>query len=138
MCVTFPQNDIVYTLITALFLAITLIYIEAQNPSVGEIVNCEHEGRNVEDPYTQLLYGKDGIIIDHIPCTISCVCMLILRHSGAIQCTVTGQIKYSYDLLQGGQELPCTFRFTILLTLYSHNRWLTVTCYLAKNLIWHA
>ena len=41
---------------------------------------------------------------------------IILRCGGAIHCTVTGPRKYSYDLLQGGLELPCTYRFTILLT----------------------
>ena len=70
-------------------------------------MNCECESRNVKIP-TQLLYGKDGIIVGHIPCTTSCACMLFLRRGGAIQCTVTGPRKYSYDLLQGGLELPCT------------------------------
>ena len=74
-------------------------------------MNCEHEGRNPEDPYTVAL-RKDDIIIGHVPCTISCACTLFLRHGGAIQCTVTGPRKYLDDLLQGELELPCTYRFT--------------------------
>ena len=46
---------------------------------------------------------------------------IILRHGDAIQCIVTGPRKYSYDLLQGGLELPCTYRFTILLTLFTES-----------------
>ena len=57
----------------------------------------------------------------HIPRTISCSCTLFLTRGGAIQCIAiaTGPRKYSYDLLQGlrAQELPCMYRFTILLTL---------------------
>ena len=57
----------------------------------------------------QLLYRKDGVIVSNISCTIF-VCMhVILRCGGAIQCTVTGPRKYSYDLLQGGLEFPCTY-----------------------------
>ena len=79
------------------------------------------EGRlNEEDLYTQLLYGKDGVIVGHIPRTISCACILFLRRGGAMQCTVAGPRKYSYDLLQGELELPCTYRFMILLILYTH------------------
>ena len=52
---------------------------------------------------TQLLYGKDGIIV---PRNISCACMLPIRHDNAIQCTVTDPRKYSYDLLQGALYIP--------------------------------
>ena len=62
------------------------------NPSVGETVNCECEGRNPEDPYAVALQ-KDGIIVGHVPRTISCVCLLFLRCGKAIQCTVTGPRK---------------------------------------------
>ena len=50
-----------------------------------------------------LLYGKDGFIV---PRTILCVYMLLIRHDNAIQCTVTGPRKYSYDLLQGALYVP--------------------------------
>ena len=32
------------------------VYRDAWNPSVGETVNCEREGRNVEDPYAVALW----------------------------------------------------------------------------------
>ena len=108
------------------------------NPCVGETVGCECEGRNAEDPYTVAL-RKDGVMVGHILRTISCVCTaLFLRRDGAIQCPVTGPKKYSNNLLQGWLELPCTDQFTILLiTLYSQNRWLTMTRSLAKDLVQH-
>ena len=90
---------------------------------------------------TQLLYGKEGVIVGHIPCIISCVCTLFSGCGGAIQCTVTGPRKYSYDLLQGGLELPCTYRFTILLTLFTelmvdHDKLLGKELYPAGVTIW--
>ena len=59
------------------------VYKDVWNPSVGETVNCECEGRNPEDPYAVAL-RKDGIIVGHVPRTISCACTLFLRRGGAI------------------------------------------------------
>ena len=102
-------------------------------------MNCKCEGKNVEDPYAVRLYRKDGVIVGHISHSISGAFMLFLSHGDAIQCTETGPRKYSlFGLLQGGLELPCAYRFMTLLTFYSQNQWLTVTRYLAKNLVWHA
>ena len=80
------------------------------NPPVGEKVNCEHEGRNPEDPYTVTL-RKDGVIVGHVPRTISCICTIFLRQGGEIQGTITGPRKHSNNLPQGGLELPCTYQF---------------------------
>ena len=40
------------------------VYRDIWNPSVGETVNCEREGRNPEDSYTVALQ-KDDIIVGH-------------------------------------------------------------------------
>ena len=94
------------------------VYRDAQNPSVGKTVNCECEGRNVEDPYTVALGEGWCYHWSHPSYHFMCV-HIILRHGGGIQCTVPGSRKYSHDLLQGGLELPCTYRFAILLTLFT-------------------
>ena len=77
-------------------------------PLLGETVNCEHEGRNVEDSYVVSLW-KDGVTVGHVPHIISCACRLFLRHGGAVQCTITDQRKYLDDLLKGGLKLTCTY-----------------------------
>ena len=43
-------------------------------------MNCEHEDRNLQDPYTVCI-RKDGITI--------CICTLILRCGGVIESNVT-------------------------------------------------
>ena len=60
------------------------IYKDVWTPSVGETVNCEREGRNLEDPYTVALQNNGTITVGHIPRTILCVCTLFLRCGGAI------------------------------------------------------
>ena len=64
-----------------------------------------------EDRYAVAL-RKDGVIVGHVPRTISCMCTRFLSHGGTITSTVTGPRKYSDHLPQGGMELPCTYKFT--------------------------
>ena len=56
--------------------SVAIMLIEMNGTSLlGETVNCEHEGRNVEDSYTVSLW-KDGVIVGHVPRIISCACRL--------------------------------------------------------------
>ena len=52
-------------------------------------MNCEHEGRNAEDPYTVALRERWHYRWPH-PHTISYACTP--RHGNAVQCTVTESI----------------------------------------------
>ena len=81
------------------------------NPTVGETLNCERKARNSQDPYMVCL-RKDDTTVGHVPCVISCICTLFVRHGGFIKATVTGPWQCSQDLLQGGLELPYMYRFT--------------------------
>ena len=88
------------------------IYKDIWDPSVGETVNCGRERGNSADRYAVALRKADGVIVGHVPRTISCMCTAFLRHGGTITSTVTGPRRYSNDLVQGGLELPCTYTFT--------------------------
>ena len=57
------------------------------------------------DQYAVALRKADGVIVGHVPSTISCMCTLILRRGGTITSTVTGPRRYSNDLEQGGLEI---------------------------------
>jgi len=50
---------------------------------------------------------KNVNIVGHVPRTISAVCSLFLCRGGSIGCLVTGSRCYSWDLPQGGLEIPC-------------------------------
>lgn len=88
------------------------IYKDVWDPSVGETVNCERESGNSADRYAVALRKADGVIVGHVPRTISCMCTLFLRRGGTITSTMTGPRRYSNDLEQGGLELPCIYTFT--------------------------
>ena len=82
------------------------------NPFMGEIVRCEREERNDHDPYAVVLKKAGTGTVGHVPRTISCICILFLRQGGNILASVTGPPRYSVDLVQGGVEIPCMYRFT--------------------------
>ena len=54
---------------------------------------------------------KDSTIVGHVPKKLSCLCSLFLLRGGNICCEVTGLWCYSFDLPQGGLEIPCNLVF---------------------------
>ena len=54
----------------------------------------------------------NGVIVGHVPRTISFVCSLYLRRGGRISCTIKGQKRFSSDLPQGGLEVSCSYSFS--------------------------
>jgi len=65
------------------------------NPFRSEVVQCEHEERNVYNPFA-MSFKKTGTgTMSHVSCMISCICTLFLS---IIEATVTGPLIYSADL----------------------------------------
>jgi len=52
----------------------------------------------------------NSIIVGHVSRKIATSCNAFIRHGGTIECTVTGNRRYS---VEGGLELPCKLRFVI-------------------------
>jgi len=58
------------------------------------------------DPYTvAVVDGARGVIVGHVPHSISAVCYLFLVRNGTINCDVTATRQYSLDLPPGGLEI---------------------------------
>ena len=87
------------------------VYRDIWEAAVGEVLDCEREPGNAKDRYA-VAVKKDATVIRHLPKKISRICSLFLRQEGSIQCTVTGRRWYSFDLPQGGLEIPCLVKFT--------------------------
>ena len=68
------------------------------------------EPTNTIDQYAVAVI-RSGLVVGHLPKTISRVCSLFLRRGGTIYCIVTNTRRYSADLPQGGLEIPCTLHF---------------------------
>ena len=53
---------------------------------------------------------KDSVIVGHLPRMHSATFWSFLQ-SSSITCRVTGTVRYSRDLEQGGLEIPCDLIF---------------------------
>ena len=87
------------------------IYKDIWSPSVGESLICEREINNLEDPYAVAMM-KEHSVVGHIPRKISAACSLFLAKEGSsITCIIIGKRQHSWDLPQGGLEVPCKLVF---------------------------
>ena len=86
------------------------VYCTIRTPVLGESLSCERQNDNLCDRYAVSTILQ-GTIVGHVPKNISCLCSLFLGQGGKITATVTGNRQRSYDLPQGGLEIPCLLTF---------------------------
>ena len=86
------------------------IYQDVWTLAVGERLQCVREEDNAEDRYTVAVI-KDGVTVGHRPRRISTLCSLFISRGRIIRCSITGNHRYSRDLVQGSMEIPCQLTF---------------------------
>ena len=69
------------------------------------------EDGNPHDRYAVAM-SKSSHVVGHVPRRISTLCYMFLRRGGVISCIITAARRYSYDLPQGGMEIPCQLKFS--------------------------
>ena len=74
------------------------------------MLTCARETSNPYDRYAAAVF-KDSRVVNHMARKISTVAYLFLQKGGAISCVVTGTMRYSNDLPQGGMEIQCQLKF---------------------------
>ena len=70
---------------------------------LGEVLITERELHNMGDRYA-------GETVGHLPIKISRLYSMFIEQGGNITCVVTGNRRYSSDLVQGGLEIPCSIQ----------------------------
>ncbi len=86
------------------------VYKDIWTARIGEHFDCIRQPTNSSDRYAVAVIkdaGSNRQIIGHLPRKISKFCSLFLRRGGSITCTVSGNRRNSFDLPQGGLEVPC-------------------------------
>uniref|UniRef100_A0A1X7T1W5 Uncharacterized protein n=1 Tax=Amphimedon queenslandica TaxID=400682 RepID=A0A1X7T1W5_AMPQE len=86
-------------------------FTKTWEPCIGEELVCSPQVNNPHACYA-VAVCKSGTIVGLVPKIISRLCWLFLNKSGTeIKCFVTDTRRYSSDLVQGGLEVPCRFKF---------------------------
>ena len=75
------------------------------------MLQCEKEKGNSHDLYALAMKKGIQLLAMCLALAISTLCSLFLSRGRIITCTVTGIIKHSDDLPQGGLEVPCQLTF---------------------------
>ena len=88
------------------------IYNWAQwTAEIGSILTSEPEKRPsalVEDRYAIAIISNNQTV-GHVPKFLSKLTFFFLKHGGTLTVKVTGERRYSFDLAQGGMEIPVEF-----------------------------
>ena len=87
------------------------VYDEIWTAVLGEVLITERELHNVADRYAVAVKKHSGETVGHLPKKILMLCSMFIDKGGDITCVVTGNRRYSSDLIQGGLEIPCSLVF---------------------------
>ena len=90
------------------------VYRSVWEAAIGEELMCVREVGNRTDPYAVAVVKPQSgeLTVGHLPRKISSLCSTFIKRGGTISCIVTSTKRYSYDLPQGGLEIPCRLKFT--------------------------
>ena len=84
------------------------VYRRIWNARIGEQLQATPDHDNTEDRFAVALTNDDETV-GHVPREQSKILWYFLSHGGKVTAEVTGRRRWS-PLLQGGLEIPCTFK----------------------------
>ena len=87
------------------------VYKTIWNAILGERLECRRDRDNEKDRYAVGVFQNE-VLVGHLPKKYSRICAIFLDKGGQIHCIVVGRRQYSFDLVQGGLEIPCCLTFT--------------------------
>ena len=87
------------------------IYNEKWTVVLGEVLITERELHNMADRYAIAVKKHSGETVGHLPRKILRLFSMFIDQGGDITCVVTGNRRYSSDLVQEGLEIPCNIIF---------------------------
>ena len=69
-------------------------YKSIWSPAIGEVLVCDPEFGNKEDPYAVKVVTSDGTTVGHVPRRISTLCHLFLLKNGSIICQISAKRRF--------------------------------------------
>ena len=81
---------------------------------IGSILSSKHEDDPqslVHDKYAIALINSELVAVGHLPKFVSKLTHFFVEHAGKIRCEITGSKRYSFDIEQGGLEIPAKIVF---------------------------
>ena len=92
------------------------VYKAIWKPMESELLNCSHEKDNPYDVFSIKVFKAEspGITVGHLPMEISRITKYIIDRGAQVEVKVLGRHYRRSPLVQGGLEVPCRIRITML------------------------
>ena len=98
------------------------VYKSIWQPKEGESLECSHEEDNPYDMFSIKVFKKDfpDTIIGHLPMEISRITKYIMDRGALVKLKIWGKHYRRSPLVQGGLEIPCRIKITMLGNIVNH------------------
>ena len=92
------------------------VYKAIWKPIEGELLNCSHEKDNPYDVFSIKVFKAEspGTTVGHLPMEISRITKYIIDRGAQVEVKVLGRHYRRSPLVQGGLEVPCRIKITML------------------------
>ena len=98
------------------------VYKAIWKPIEGELLNCSHEKDNPYDVFSIKVFKAEspGTTVGHLPMEISRITKYIIDRGPQVEVKALGRHYRRNPLVQGGLEVPCRIKITMLGSIVNH------------------
>ena len=99
------------------------VYKASWKPKKDELLECSHEKDNPYDPFSIKVCKPDSPaeIAGHLPMEISRITKFIIDRGAQVPVKIRGGHYKRGPLIQGGLEVPCDIKITMVGSIINHH-----------------
>ena len=99
------------------------IYKASCKPKEDELLECSHEKDNPSDSFSIKVFKPDSPAenVEHLPMEISRITKFIIDRGAQVAVKIRGRYYRRSPLVQGGLEVPCEIKITMVGSIINHH-----------------
>ena len=99
------------------------VYKASWKPKEDELLECSHEKDNPYDSFSIKVFKPDSPaeIVGHLPVEISRITKFIIDRGAQVAVKIRGRHYRRSPLVQGGLEVPCEIKITMVGSIINHH-----------------
>ena len=99
------------------------VYKASWKPKEDELLECSHEKDNPYDSFSIKVFKPDSPaeIVGHLPVEISQITKFIIDRGAQVAVKIRGRHYRRSPLVQGGLEVPCEIKITMVGSIINHH-----------------
>ena len=99
------------------------VYNASWKPKEDELLECSHEKDNPYNPFSIKVFKPDSPakIVGHLSMEISRITKFIINNGAQVAVKISGKDYRRSPLVQGGLEVPCEIKITMVGSIINHH-----------------